>query len=424
MRSSIPVAFRLVSTLAFAATLGCSNGESQAESSPSTYLYVWAGPHGTSAAEQKGNEIGAENFLAVIDADPTSKTYGKFVGSTGTGTAGAMAHHTELTLPSGHPLFANDYVTGEIFRFDLSDPIAPRVLTRSDSVPGFRKPHNFARMRNGNVLATMQYGNGSVAGDPGGLAEFDSGGRLIRTSSAVDPRFMGARIRPNGIELFPVIDRAVTTSMPMDDERTADVVQIWRVSDLRLLHTLQLPVIRGDSTNHYPYDVRVLADGRTGMVNTYFCDFYRLTDIDTERPRIDFVSTLSGQQSEGCAVPVVVGHYWIVPAAEARAVVSLDISDAGRPVEVSRLNSDSAFFPHWLAADPRSDRLVVAGTDGGQARVLIAHLNRRSGQLSWDDRFREAGSTRPGVSFDRREFPHGTVGHVIAHSALFGASRR
>jgi len=383
---------------------------------PSPYLFVWAGPNGAAA--------GGNDFIVVINANPASRTYGRVLASRDVGVAGAMAHHMELTLPAGHALFASDYMTGRIFLLDVSDPLRPRVVTRIDSVPGFRSPHSFARQRNGNVITSMQFGNHTVAGDPGGLAEFDAAGHLLRTSSAADAAFPAARIRPNGVELLPAIDRIVTTSMPMDDERTADVIQVWRLSDLHLLKTIRIPQIAGASTGNLPYDARILADGRTVMLNTYYCGLYRVSRLETAAPRIELVHTLRVAHAEGCAVAVVVGHYWVVPTAYGRAVTSLDVSDPARPVEVSRLRTDSTFLPHWISADPASDRLVINSADEGDARVLIAHLDRRTGTLSWDARFRDAGSSRVGVSFDRRQWPHGSAAHTMAHSALFGPATR
>jgi len=381
--------------------------------------------HGTRAT-------GASDFLAVIDADPASATYGKVLASGESGAPGAMAHHIELTLPAGHPLFTSDYMTGQIFLFDVSQPLAPRVAARIDSVPGFRQPHSFARLRNGDVLTAMQFGNGTVAGDPGGIVEFDAGGRFVRASSAADPAFRGARIRPNGIELLPAIDRVVTTSMPMGDERTADVIQIWRLSDLRLMRTLAVPVAAGDTGNAFPYDARVLSDGRTAMVDTYYCRLYRVVDLDSDQPRIELVHTLQNSPREGCAVAAIVGHYWIVPNANGRAVVSLDVTDPAHPVEVSTLHTDSTFFPHWISVDPAGDRIVINSADDGESRVSIAHLDRHSGRLSWDERFRDTGSPRRGVLIDHAidhaiDHVNGVgvnTGHVMAHAAVFGPAGR
>jgi hypothetical protein len=316
-------------------------------------------------------------------------------------------------------VFTSDYMTGQIFLVDVDNPLAPRVARRIDSVPGFRSPHSFARLQNGNVIVAMQFGNKTVAGDPGGLVEFDATGDFIRATSAADSAFRGARIRPNGIELMPAIDRIVTTSMPMDDERTADVIQVWQLSGLRLLHTLAMPIPAGDTGSVLPYDARVLADGRTAMVDTYYCRLYRVTDVASDQPRIELVHTLEHVRREGCAVAVAAGHYWVVPVAYGRAIVSLDVSDPAHPVEVSTLRTDSTFFPHWLSVDPGSDRIVINSADDGESRVLIAHLNRATGQLSWDDRFQDAGSSRRGVSVDGAS----TRGKVMAHAAVFGPRR-
>jgi hypothetical protein len=417
---------RLVSLIA--ACVACSGGQSEFSNEPSPYLFVWAGPHvsETAAGLTVGHSpdhaaaTGESDFIVVLDADLRSATYGSVLGSRDVGVPGRMAHHTELTAPDGHPLFASDYMTGQIFLLDFSRPLAPRTVARIDSVPGFRRPHSFARRQNGNVIASMQNGDGRTAGDPGGLAEFDPSGALVRTSSARDPRFPGARIRPNGVELMPAIDRIVTTSMPMDDEQTADVVQIWRLSDLRLLHTISMPRSAGDSIGSLPYDARALADGRTAMLNTYYCGLYRLSDLETDAPRIALVHVLRGAHMEGCAVAGVVGHYWVVPSAYGHEMVSLDVADAEHPVEVSTLHTDSTFLPHWIAVDPRSDRLVVTGADEGETRVFIVRIDRATGRLSFDEHFRDTAAARPGVGFDGRTWPHGRVTHVIAHGAVFG----
>jgi len=410
-------AARRVAAVVTLATIGCARPSAHSATA-SKYLFVWAGPREGDPVGARA-EAGGDDFLAVVDADPSSRTYGTVLGTTDVGVPGAMAHHIELRMPAGHALFASDFSTGQVFLLDVSHPPTGRVAARIDSVPGYRRPHSFARLANGHVLATMQFGDGSAAGDPGGLAEFDANGRLLRARSAADARFPGAHIRPNGIELLPAVDRAVTTSMPMDDERTADVVQIWRLSDLRLLHTLALPVPPGDTMLHMPYDSRALPDGRSVMVNTYYCELYRLSGVETEQPRMEPVPPARPLRGEGCAVTAVVGHYLVVPAATAHEVVSLDVADPSHPVRVATLRTDTAFFPHWISVDPGSDRIVVNSSESGEPRVLLAHLDRRTGALSWDARFRDAGAARPGISLDRAGWRHRGQA-PIAHAAVFG----
>ena len=407
--------------LAGAAALRCSAREPDVESAPGKYLFVWAGPHGADSTMGRADTgVGSNDFVAVLDADPASGSYGKVLASRETGIAGMMAHHTELVLPAGRALFASDYMAGSIFLLDLADPLAPRVALRIDSVPGFRRPHSFARLPNGDVLASLQFGNGTLPGDPGGLAEFDPAGRLLRTGSSADSAFAGAHIRTYGLVALPAIDRVVTTSNPMDTERTADVIQIWRLSDFRLLRTIAMPPSPGDSMERYPFEVRALADGRTALLNTYYCGFYLLSGLETANPQVALVHSMREPRRVGCSVPTLVGHFWVMPVAYDHSVITLDIADPSHPREVSVLRADSTFLPHWSSADPTSDRLVITGQDDGEARVLMARIDRATGQLSWDERFRDAGAARPGVSFDRPTWPHGTVMHAMPHGALFG----
>jgi hypothetical protein len=171
-----------------------------------------------------------------------------------------------------------------------------------------------------------------------------------------------------------------------------------------------------------PYDARALADGRTVMLNTYYCAFYRVSAVETERPRIELVHALRKPMPESCTVAIVAGHYWVIPVGTGHAVLSLDVADPARIVEVSRLPTDSTFYPHWIAADPGSDRILITGADDGDRRVLMAHLDRATGRLTWDERFRDAGSPRRGVSFDGKRWPHGAVRQAMAHGAVFGFS--
>src|SRR5439155_3915700 len=167
------------------AAFGCGAAKPGAPHAPASYLVVWAGPHhdeddppGAHHAET------APDFVAVLDADSASPRYGALLATKDVGVPGAMAHHIELTLPANHPLFASDYMTGQIFLLDVSDPLAPKVTARIDSVPGYRRPHSFARLAHGNVITAMQNGNGTLPGDPGGLVAFEPAGKLHPWSAA------------------------------------------------------------------------------------------------------------------------------------------------------------------------------------------------------------------------------------------------
>ena len=376
---------------------------------PARYLYVWAGT--------MSNASPGLDMMTVIDANPSSVTYGKVLSALTVDSGGKMPHHSELTLPAVGPLFVNDWATDKSYLIDFSTPEQPRLAGRVAAVPGGRTLHSFARLPNGHVLATVQYGETADTGAPGGLAEFDAKGELLRVGWSHDSAFPGAHIRPYGLTVVPAADRAVTTSAPMGAERTANVVQVWRLSDLTLLKTLAVQELPGDSSHVRPFEPRTLDDGSV-LLDSFYCGFFRITGFDKE-PRIDRVGALPFPQNKGCALLVIVGHYMVLPVANAHRYVSVDIADPTHVKEVASLQADSTFFPHWAAADPGSDRIVFTDQGNGRPMVRIAHLDRSTGRLWWDDKFKSEGNLVPGVSYDRATWPNGVTGMVMPHAALF-----
>lgn len=386
---------------------------------PSRYLYVWSSTMDTTKAAARPYD-----FLAVVDLQPDDSTagsrYGRVVRLVPVPARNTMAHHAEQHFVEGRNFFTSGYHSGQLFLFDTKMHAEPRFLRNIDSVPGFVTPHSLVPLANGHVLATVQFSADTSAGRPGALAEFDDDGRVLRTSSAADPAFPGAHIRPYGIEVIPSLDRVVTTSSPMDEEHTAHVVQFWRLSDLHLLRTLVLPA-RADSANQYPFEPRVLGDGRTVLVNSYLCGFYRVTALETLQPSVEHVFSLAraGAGFQGCAVPSIVGHFWVMPIAYQHRVAVLDVSNPSHPKEVSSLPTDTTFFPHWSSADPTSDRVVITEQGDGAPRVMIARLDARTGALRWDERFRDSGATVPGLGFERVEGPAGVIAAAMPHASVF-----
>ena len=84
------------------------------------------------------------------------------------------------------------------------------------------------------------------------------------------------------------------------------------------------------------------------------------------------------------------------------------------------LATDTTFRPHWISRERGSDRLVL--TSGAvDHRVLLARFDTTTGRMSFDSTFRDAGSDRLGVTFDRPSWPHGESGGAMPHGAVFSA---
>jgi hypothetical protein len=381
------------------AVVGIAGSESVFK--PSRYLYVWAG---TGNQTTKG-----VNSLVVIDVDPASPKYGTVINALTVDTAGNVPHHTEFELPKNGLFFTNDYGADRSYMIDFSDPANPSLKGQTVKVPSAHMVHSFARLPSGNVLGTVQHGDEKIEGHPGGLAEFDNSGRLVRYTSSGDPEFPGARIRTYALTTLPAIDRVVTTSSPMDSERTANVVQVWRMSDLKLLKTLAVPEA-GDTLHIYPFEVRTLADGKSVMLNSYYCGFYHITGLESS-PKIERVMAMDHPKNIGCSVPIIAGKYMVMPIAYAHRYATLDISNPARPVEVASVEMDSTFYPHWIARDPGSDRIVVTDQGDGPPMVMLGRFDEKTGKLTWDSKVK--------LSFANVSWPNGVKGKATPHGAVF-----
>lgn len=335
-------------------------------------------------------------------------------------------------MPESRHLFANGFLAGATFRFDLADPEAPRLLGSFGARDGFTYPHSYERLPNGNVLATFQ-GMGERNLDPGGLVELTDAGEVVRSASAADPEAGDALLRPYSLAIVPSLDRVVVSSYDMGEdmgfrggrrERT-HVVQVWRLSDLSMLATIDLPRVP-EGGDEQPGEPRVLSDGETVYVATFTCGLYRMTGLEAEDGSGMGAEFVHGFRGGGCALPIVLGDYWVQSVPSANAIVALDVSNPAAPREVSRVTLGPRNFPHWLALDRVEDdagvdgRVVVADRGDGERRLFMLTVDGETGELAVDEGFRDPGADRAGVSFDRQAWPHGATGPAKPHGTVFG----
>jgi len=370
---------------------------------PTRYLFVWAGDAAGTASD----------FLAVLDVTPRHPTYGRVVSSVAAGAVGTTPHHTEYTLSETGFLFANGFKSGKSFIFDVRDPLRVKLVRAFDEIDGYSHPHSFVRLPNGHVLATFSMKHGERGG---GLVEMDNDGAVVRTSSAIDPSVPDVLIRPYSIAVLPNLDRLLSTSSPMPFlDGPGVAVQVWRMSDLKLLRTIRLsPGPRGYG-HEDPQEPRVLADGKTVLVQTRSCGLHRITGLDSENPRADPIYTFDGGL---CGVPLVVAHYWIEAVPAMGGVVVLDVADPAKPVKVSELSLGADQFTHWMAWDDAGSRIIL-NSGGTDSQLFMLRFDRNSGRVSLDTEFRNAGSASPGFSMSNLDLPHGFHGTGLPHGAVF-----
>ncbi|HWU75729.1 MAG TPA: hypothetical protein VN043_04440 [Rhodanobacter sp.] len=385
-----------------------------AASASSHYLFVWAmqakHPQASTMAYTKPADAAAmraslglgNDFLAVFDVRP-GPAFGKLVATLPVGTA-VQAHHTNYVEPANDVLYANDWLGNRTYVFDLRDPPHPRLLRKFGSIGAFGYPHSFAYLANGDTLATFQY-SGGFNHAAGGLVEFDPQGRVVRTASAEVPGHPD--IRPYSLAVLANSDRAVTSSADMMAAQVSHVVQVWRLSDLKLIKTLRLPesdwIYDPSADSSEP---RVLADGKTILVPTFNCGLFLVRDLTSDKPTLQHVYDFGYRM---CEVPVVAGDYLVETMQSGHAIVSLDVHDPEHPREVSRILLPPDEYPHWLALEPGADRLAITGYGALAAKVRFATIDRRNGKLALE----------PSVIDFARAWPDGWQGSAMPHGVVF-----
>jgi hypothetical protein len=374
-----------------------------------SYLFVWAGDDAKQSSD----------FLAVLDADPKSPHYGQAVASVAVPGPTGTPHHTEATMPADGFLLANAFESGHTVLFDLRDPLHPSVVNSFGDLDHYMHPHTYIRLPDGNILATFQYHGGHDAkSDGGGIVEFDERGHIIRSGSAMDPAAKAELIRPYSLVAIPALDRVVSTNTSMHRASDGDTrtVQVWRLSDLKLLQTLTLPAGPRGNEQLMPGEPRLLADGKTVLIHTFRSGLYQLDGITTDHPSIRHLKTFDGEIS---AVPLLIGHYWVQTLFSAHALASYDISDLSHIREVSRITFDEKQKPHWISPDADNRRIVLNSGEYGEHRLFMVNFDPQTGALTLDEHFRDPGSDKTGVSMDGKSWPHGFKGDAYAHGTVF-----
>jgi len=177
---------------------------SAADRNADTYLAVWA-----SDKETDDNHLDSD-FLAIIDADPRSRHYGKVVNTAALesvpnahllyelGLASGVAsdflneahhmNHDPITVYGRQYLFPAGLMSANIFRCDVTDPVhipTCPLITTSTQVKKFAGIDDIVQLPNSNLLIT--YLGAKDLTTPGGVVEIDVEGNVIHEYDAAQP---------------------------------------------------------------------------------------------------------------------------------------------------------------------------------------------------------------------------------------------
>lgn len=410
------------------------------------YLIVWAGD-----ADRQDPD-----FLAVIDAHPTSPTYGAVIQTLPVGSTGNEPHAMERTFAPDGLVFAAGMLSDRTFVFDVRNPPGPRIVHVDEPDPTRRygTVRAFLRMPGGNRLATCGDRRGyrggvlELLGWAGGLVEFDVRGRAIREIDAGDPDAAGMLTSPHGIAYSAETGRLLLTDgghgyTPHALEWVpGSSVQIRQGIPGELVQTLPLGVgDRGDE-NLGPSSAHLFAQGTRALVTTAEgAGLYASLSIGSQTPVFDLVHDFGAHTLPGQAALTPNGRFYLQTLTRADRLDVLDVSDPLKPRVVHQLRFDREpghrsevllGGPNAVALSVGGKRLAVADYTidvpsrhvDGDRRVYLIHVNPQNGEVSFDRTFRDEHTGAVGVDFNRAVWPHGKTGPARPAALLFVAPIR
>ncbi len=187
------------------------------------------------------------DFLAVIDVEKGSKTYGQITYQLDLGSKGNEPHHFGFTDDRTHilglTLFSN-----RIFLIDVAtDPARPRIVKTLDGPDvvkqtGLASPHT-AYALPGRMLVSFLSGKDGTL--PAGLAEFTNDGQYIRSFRFTDETPYGY-----DVAIKPDLNRMVTSAFTfydnfkkplsqMDLKKFGSEIMLWDFRERKVLATLK-----------------------------------------------------------------------------------------------------------------------------------------------------------------------------------------
>jgi selenium-binding protein 1 len=382
-------------------------------------LYIWAGDQARVYPD----------FLAVIDFDDHSPTYGRVLRTVPLpppGNVGNEPHHCHLSadkniLACGGLLSVLKGQNG-IFFFDVSKARHP-VFLFSTSAPNSSITDDFLPLPEGGFLVTQM--GSATGGAPGRLAEFDSKLDLIAEypvhppRDGFNPHGISADFSRNLLVTSDFINPVTTLNVWLGDVELRGSLRFWNLAKRKITRTVFLPealgtmdvkLIPGD-----PHGRAVTANMFSGLVYTVDpTDGSVVQSFDCEDivPHIEV--PVRGGMVQLLEMPKS-GDRLIFASFQAGQIGMLDISDRTHQngfVQKAIVNLGEGAGPHDIALSEDDSRLVVTdyflNEDGfgkihfeGDHKVHVIQVTHNT--LTLDKRFELDFNT----AFQHPARPHG-----------------
>jgi selenium-binding protein 1 len=327
-------------------------------------LLVWAGD----AAHK------APDFVAVIDFDSNSPTYGKVLRTvplTGRSASGNEPHHVGISN-DGRTVALGGLLSvlrgqDQVFFYDVTDPRHPAFI-RSNNPPQSSITDEFAALSSGGFLVTfMGGGNGA---NPGRVVEYDAGHNVVQVWPTHPPT---DGFNPHGLSVDEAHNLMVTSDFICPAHTLLipggggvalrGSIRVWDFARRAVTRTISVgPLAHPAGTMDVqliPHDpgLRAFTEGMADN-NLYLVD----TQKGTAKAVFNFNALAVGNAP---AMPHLLrvnkqGTRLFVTVNGAGKVAMLDISSPEQPKVLSVVDLGPGSGPHFLRLTGDEKRLVVS----------------------------------------------------------------
>lgn len=370
-RSDMRVTLILAGLWIFVGAVGVIASEGQGASigrvaSPEDTLIVWA--------SDKAHV--APDFLAVVDFDEHSSTYGKVLStmplpaSLGSGAFDNEPHHVGLSS-DGKILALGGLLSvlrgqDQVFFFDVTRPRDPQFI-RSDNPPGASITDDFDSLNNGGFLATFM---GSPDGaNPGRVVEYDSNQRFVRAwptnppSDGFDPHGIAIDEAHNLMLTSDFICPLHSLNVPGGGELILrGSVRVWDLAQ----RSIKMKIVVGDpSKSAGTMDVKLIpGDPQLRGFTAGMAD-NKLYLLDTKRGTATAVYDFSPFAAPNAPMPQLIsinhdGTRLFTTLNGAGKIVQFNISEPEHPRVLDIVDLGPGSGPHYLRLSRDEKRLVIS----------------------------------------------------------------
>ena len=350
------------------------------------YLIVWAGDRNASDTHSHeldvaggdfahiADRLGADaaagpDFLAVIDADPGSPTYGKVLNTIPVPGLENEPHHMQYRWSPGQRIFAGGLFSDRTFVFDVSEAPNVRLVRTVEPLetPCGSVPDAYWVLSDGSALGTYM-GGPNVAGDPacnGG----DSNGFAGTPGEVV-------RISPEGVVLGEFPAAGDPSDPPAADRRPNRCLAVgMRAQTCANPHGIQVREdLRAVITSDYAEPRNVPIDPLTTPDNRVFRDTVRVWDLSDD---LDEVTLRSVSVMPRGAVDIIPPE--VVDPRGVMGIMETTVTNlpGHRGAFASSMCGGQIFYtPDFTAAEPRWTQVWDATSS---ARALDPEAERLQG---------------------------------------------